>query len=124
PRQFTWDGRNDDLECLEPEEDERRQDPPLAQHLLEEVFVDVQADQELVDGGIRRHEPEDGAADGRSDKNPDDPRDPRGDHAASHGSQSRPIIGPSSGSFDDPNTSIAITMTWAKLTLTQRAPRG
>src|SRR5262244_2734989 len=54
---FTWDRRNDDLESLHTHEDDRSQNAPLPQRVLEEAFVHIEPDEELVRRSIALDEP-------------------------------------------------------------------
>ena len=71
-RDLTRDGGDDDLECLERDEDDGRQDSPLAKRRLEKDPVQIEADQELVGGGIGEDEPDAVADDDDGDPSPDE----------------------------------------------------
>src|SRR5262249_57449414 len=70
---LPWDGRDNDLKGLEGDEKNGCQDPPLPKRLVEEVFIDVQADQELVGRGVCNDEPDAIADNQPRDTAPDSP---------------------------------------------------
>src|SRR5713226_4388115 len=92
PRHLAGDGRNDDLQGLEADEDDGRQDPPLPQRLLEKPFVHVEPDKELVGGSVRQDEPRTVPDEGGGDRPADDPLDSR-----LHRSSSRMVNSPDTG---------------------------
>src|SRR5262245_21237782 len=52
PRQFTGNRGDDDLQGLETDENDRSQDAPVTKRVLEEAFIHVEANEELVSGSI------------------------------------------------------------------------
>src|SRR5207244_10758078 len=65
---LAGNGRDDHLQRLERDEQQGGEDPPLRERLLEELLVDVEADEVLVGGGVGPHEPHAVPDDGRDRK--------------------------------------------------------
>ncbi len=73
---LTRNGRDDDLKSLEDDEDDGRQEPPLAKSLFEEVLVNIQTDEEPVRGSVGDDEPGTVADDERRNAERDGPAVP------------------------------------------------
>src|SRR3984893_12197963 len=65
-RGLAGNGRDDDLQGLECDEEDGRENSPLRERLLEELLVDVEANEVLVGGGVGPHEPDAVPDDGRA----------------------------------------------------------
>src|SRR5262249_53019630 len=55
--EVAGNGSNDDLKRLQPDEDDGRQNPPLAKRVLEEALVPIEPDDELVGRSVAPYQP-------------------------------------------------------------------
>ena len=73
PGQLAWDRGNDDLQRLEADKNDRREDAPFSKRVLEKSLIHIEANEELVGGSVRYHEPNAVPDERGSDYAADDP---------------------------------------------------
>src|SRR5215467_13997116 len=56
--EVAGNGGNDDLKRLQPDEDDRRENPPLAKRVLEEALILIEPDDKLIGRSVAPYQPD------------------------------------------------------------------